>query len=55
MARPMRVRIFTRGGAIDGKLEKNGKQNRELLEIEISLFCQILEDGNPNRERLEML
>jgi hypothetical protein len=34
---------------------KNGKQNREQLEIEISLFCQILEDGNPNRELLEML
>jgi hypothetical protein len=55
MARPMRVRIFTRGGAIDGKLDKNGKPNREPLEIEFSLFCQILEDGNPNRELLEML
>jgi hypothetical protein len=40
MARPMRVRIFTRGGAIDGKLEKIGKQNRELLEIEILCFAK---------------
>jgi hypothetical protein len=51
----MRVRIFTHRGALDGNLAKNGKLNGELLEIEILMFCQILEDGNPYRELLEML
>jgi hypothetical protein len=51
----MRVRIFTHRGALDGNLAKNGKLNREVLEIEILMFCQILEDDNPYRELLEML
>ena len=49
------MRIFTHRGALDGNLAKNGKLNGELLEIEILMFCQILEDGNPYRELLEML
>ena len=51
----MRVRIFTHREALDGNLAKIGKLNGELLEIEILMFCQILEDGNPYRELLEML
>jgi len=43
-----RAHFYARGGS-RWQLGKNGKLNGELLEIEILMFCQILEDNRGAR------